>query len=82
LIHTRSMFALSCSSRATAATDAPGLPQAATAAALNAGVYRRRRRFSTICISVHLKLSGHYRHANPIRPEDDLPVRLHCCSHW
>jgi len=29
LIHMRSMFAFNCNSRATAATDAPGLPQAA-----------------------------------------------------
>jgi hypothetical protein len=77
LIHRRSMFALTCSSRATAATDAPGLLPDAMAAALNAGVYRRRRRFSAVCISVHLKISGHYRHANANRPVDDFAGRLH-----
>jgi hypothetical protein len=34
---------------------------------LNAGVCRRRRRFSSGCISVHLQISGHYRHANSPR---------------
>jgi putative transposase len=76
LIHRRSMFAFTCSSRATAATDAPGLLPDAMAAALNAGVYRRRRRFSAVCISVHLKISGHYRHANANRTVDDFAGRL------
>jgi len=76
LIHVRSMFAFTCNSSATADTEAPGLPHAAIAAALNAGVCRRRRRFSMSCISVHLKLSGHYRHANNPMTVDDFASRL------
>jgi hypothetical protein len=76
VIHVRSMFAFSCNSSATADTEAPGLPHAAIAAALNAGVCRRRRRFSMSCISVHLKLSGHYRHANNPMTVDDFASRL------
>jgi hypothetical protein len=76
LIHTRSMFAFNCKSNATAATDAPGRRHAAMAAALNAAVCRRRRRFSLGCISVHLQISGHYRYANSPTPVDDFAGRL------
>jgi hypothetical protein len=55
LINRRSMFAVTCSSWATAATAAPGLLPDAMAAALKAGVCRWRRRFYAACISVHLK---------------------------
>ena len=86
LIHTRSMFAFNCWSNATAATDAPGRRHAAMAAALNAAVCRRRRRFSSGCISVHLQISGHYRHAKSPTTVDDFAGRLRSenrpAGHW
>jgi hypothetical protein len=75
LIQALTMFALTCGPSATAV---PGLRQAATTAALNAGVCRRRRRFSTVCISVHFCISGHYRPGHNRPPVDDFAGRLPC----